>query len=79
MSLDLIVGKPVQSPETVGLRPEPDRVPGPDELQQSSMGEEDLERMLQTIRRRSRRLTVTGGMAGPGRVVTEQSLLTGTG
>lgn len=77
MSLDLIVGKPVPPQETVGLRPDSERVPTPDEVQQSSMPEGDLERMLQAIRRRSRRLAVTGGTPGPGRVVTERSLLTG--
>lgn len=77
MSLDLIVGKPVPPVENVGLRPNPEQVPTPDELQQTSMRTEDLERMLQMIRRRSRRLAVSGGTAGSGRVVTEQSLLSG--
>lgn len=79
VSLDLIVGKPVPPAENVGLRPDPEHVPSPDELQQTSTSEEDLERMLQMIRRRSRRLAVTGGMAGPGRVITENSLLSGAG
>ena len=77
MSLDLIMGKNVPLQETVGLRPDSERVPTPDEVQESSMGESELERMLQAIRRRSRRLAVTGGTPGPGRVITEQGLLGG--
>jgi hypothetical protein len=77
MSLDLVVGKAVPPQETVGLRPDPERVPTPDEVDEASMPEGDLERMLQALRRRSRRMAVTGGTPGPGRVVTERSLLTG--
>ena len=77
MSLDLIVGKATPLQETVGLRPDSERVPTPDEVEESSMPEGDLERMLQALRRRSRRLAVSGGTPGPGRVITERSLLTG--
>ena len=77
MSLDLVLGKAVPLQETVGLRPDSERVPTPDEVQESSMPEGDLERMLQALRRRSRRLAVTGGTPGPGKVVTQQNLLTG--
>lgn len=76
MSLDVIVGKPNPPVENVGLRPGPEQVPQAGEMEHSSMRDTDLEMMLQKIRRRSRRLAVSGGTVGSGRVVTEQSLLT---
>lgn len=74
MSLDAIIGKPVRSPDTVVVKPQEERVGTPDQVEESSMPTNDLERMLMIIRQRARRLRVFGGVAGARRVITEQSL-----
>ena len=66
MSLEALLGKPVQHPATVVAKPAPEIADGDDEL----------DRMLAAIKRRSHRLAIAGAL-GSNRMVTEQSIRQG--
>ncbi len=71
MSLEALIGKPVEPPENVGFRPEPTVEP---DSQDIPMSDRDLFNMLMSIRKRANRFDVFGAAPGPGRMVTERSL-----